>query len=307
MLSAMREWLLPWVLAWTLCGPALARAQETAKPSTTETAPKAAEAPPPATDAHAPEPPPPPPNDGDFAGQAPNEPASATAKAGAPQEDFAEPDAQEYHKHKPREFSVRVDVLNWLLLGRLRVELEATVWKFISVQLVPVFVTTQSPIALNYAGLDDPLTQHSNGLGPISGVSIGAAVWLSGEPFQGYALRFEFENYGYEYRSADAQGVFDHVTFTERRLIAFFGSHSRFGAFTFAGGFGLGYELNQVQRCDLTIVTTDGVDTIVAGSTSHCQGHQYIALDRQLHNRADVNGPLHPVYFQARFTLGVVF
>ena len=64
------------------------------------------------------------------------------SEAGAPQEDFAEADAQEYHKHKPREFSVRVDMLNWLLLGRFRVELEATVWKFISVQLVPVFVTT---------------------------------------------------------------------------------------------------------------------------------------------------------------------
>jgi hypothetical protein len=311
MLPAMRERLLPWVLAWSLCGPALVLAQETAKPSATEAAPKAAEPPPPAATPNTPEPPPRPPKDGDFAGQAPAATTTgntaASAKAGAPQEDFAEADAQEYHKHKPREFSVRVDMLNWLLLGRFRVELEATVWKFISVQLVPVFVTTQSPIALNYAGLDDPLTQHSNGLGPISGVSIGAAVWLSGEPFQGYALRLEFENYGYEYRSTDAQGVFDHVTFTERRLIAFFGSHSRFGAFTFAGGFGLGYELNQVERCDLTIVTTDGVDSIVAGSTSHCQGHQFIALDRQLHNRADLNGPLHPVYFQARFTLGVVF
>jgi hypothetical protein len=305
MLPAMRERLLPWVLAWTLCGPAIVRAQaqQAEKPSPSESAPKAAETPQPAAASNAPEPPPPPAHDGDFAGK-----TAATGNASAPQEDFAEPEAQEYHKRPQREFSVRIDVLNWLLLGRIRVPLEVTLWKFISVQIVPIFVTAPSPIALNYSGFDHPLTQHSNGIGPISGVSVGAGAWLSGEPFQGYVLRLEFENDGYQYRASDAQGVFDQVTFTERRLVGFFGSHSRFGAFTFAGGFGLGYELNQVERCGLTTVTdpSDG-STSIQGRTTHCNGHQYIALDRAISDHADLNGPLHPVYFEARFELGVVF
>jgi hypothetical protein len=201
------------------------------------------------------------------------------------------------------QFSIRFDPLNRLLLGRLSVELEASVWKYLTVMLTPVFVTAQSPIAVNYAGLDEPLTQHSNGLGPLSGTSVGVGVWPWAEPFHGYVFRLEFTNYGYRYRTADAKGVIDAVTFTERRLQLFVGSHSRFGPFTFAGGFGLGYELNQVDRCGLT---TESDGTIV-GRTNDCHGKQQIALDRNMQEKEDLNGPLHPVYFLARFSLGVVF
>lgn len=170
-------------------------------------------------------------------------------------------------------------------------------------QITPVFVLAKSPIAINYAGVDDPVTQHSNGIGPLSGISVGVGAWFWGEPFKGYVLRFEFTNYGYSYRSDDGAGRIDRVDFTERRLLLFIGSHSRFGAFTFAGGFGLGYELNQQTRCGLSATSSDTIQS----RENDCRGRQQIALDRGVQERMDLNGPLHPVYFQARFSIGVVF
>jgi hypothetical protein len=244
-------------------------------------------------------PPPPPVVDGDFAGRAdPNAPPRS-----APQDDF-EAEVQEVSHATKREYSVRIDLLNWLLLGRLSFELETGLWKFLSVQLTPVFVVSHSPIAINYAGLDDPLKQQSHGIGPISGISLGVGAWLWGEPFKGYVLRLELSNYAYSYRTADAQGPIDRVDFTERRALLFIGSHSRFGAFTFAGGFGLGYELHQVERCGLKADSGSGA---IGARTDDCKGKQQIALDRIVEERANLNGPLHPVYFQARFSVGVVF
>jgi hypothetical protein len=304
MLRAMRDWRKAWILAGVCAAathsPVRAQGSEPAAPAQIaaepppEPAPGDASAAPP-SDPDAPAPPPAPANPGDYAGSA--------AAGSAPQEDFAEAEAPEYQRPPRREFSIRFDPLNWLLLGRLRVELEAGLWKFISVELIPAFVTSQSPIALNYAGLDDPLTQHSHGIGPLSGASLGAGFWLSGEPFRGYVLRLNFANYGYVYRSADEQGPIDRVTFTERRVMAFFGSHSRFGPFTFAGGFGLGYELHRVERCGLATLS----DGSISGRNSDCHGKQLIALERSLDERADLNGPLHPVYFEARFSIGLVF
>ena len=243
--------------------------------------------------------PPPPRVDGDFAGGGP---LANVAPGAEPQDDFAG-DAQEYTRPKKREYSVRIDLLNWLLLGRLSFELEAAVWRFLSVQITPVFVFTRSPIAINYAGVDDPVTQRSNGIGPLSGVSLGVGAWLWGEPFKGYVLRFELTNYGYSYRSDDGAGRIDRVDFTERRALLFIGSHSRFGAFTFAGGFGLGYELNQQTRCGLSSSSGDGIQS----RQTDCRGRQQIALDRGVQERMDLNGPLHPVYFLARFSIGAVF
>jgi hypothetical protein len=165
-----------------------------------------------------------------------------------------------------------------------------------------VFVTAHSPIAINYAGLDEPLKQYSHGIGPISGVSLAVGAWLWGEPFKGYVLRLEITNYAYSYRSADAAGQIDRVDFTERRAVLFVGSHSRFGAFTFAGGFGLGYELHHVDRCGLSAASG-----AIAARVIDCKGKQQIALDRIIEERANLNGPLHPFYFQARFSVGVVF
>jgi hypothetical protein len=130
---------------------------------------------------------------------------------------------------------------------------------------------------------------------------------LFGEPFSGYVIRLNFTNYAYTYRAADGGGTFDKVEFTERRLALFFGSHSRFGPFTIAGGFGLGLELNQTERCGLARASSSGDEFRVTGRSDHCEGRQQIALNRTLTETADLNGPLHPVYFEARFSFGVVF
>jgi hypothetical protein len=246
-------------------------------------------------------PPPPPVTSGDYAGS-----GGLREEPDLESDTAEEPDAV-YADNDVREFSIRLDPLNWLLLGRLGVELEIGVWEFISAELIPVFVTASEPLLLNYSRLDNDLEQESRGLGPISGVSVGVGFWLFGEPFSGYVIRLNFTNYAYTYLAADGGGAFDRVEFTERRLALFFGSHSRFGPFTLAGGFGLGLELNATERCGLARTRGDDDTIRVTGRDSNCEGRQLIALNRDLTEVADLNGPLHPVYFEARFSLGLVF
>jgi hypothetical protein len=243
-------------------------------------------------------PPPPPATPGDYAGTSDGDDLAS---------DTAEETEAQVQEEQHREFSVRIDPLNWLLLGRLGIELEMTLWKFISVELIPVFVTSSEPLLLNYSRFDNTLTQASRGIGPISGASLGAGVWLMGEPFSGYVIRVNFTNYAYTYKASDGGGTFDRIEVTERRLAAFFGSHSRFGPFTIAGGFGLGLELNQNERCGLARASASGDAFRITGRSTDCEGKQLIALNRNLTETADLNGPLHPVYFEARFSFGVVF
>jgi hypothetical protein len=199
---------------------------------------------------------------------------------------------------------IRIDPFNWLIEGRLGLELEVGIWKFISLELVPVFVLNDSPPSFNFSGREDNLFQESNGLGPISGTSIGVGFWLGGDPLEGYVIRAVFTNYGYTYKTtSDEWGTIDEVDFTERRLGAVFGSHYVWGPFTIAFGFGLGVELNQQERCfpDADITNPQ---------TSDCpyDDEQHIALDR-VGNTADtvtdLNGWLHPVYLMGRISLGL--
>ena len=247
------------------------------------------------------------PADPDAPPPAPQTPGDYAGNSDGLASDTAEETEAQFHEPEHREFSVRIDPLNWLLLGRLGIELEMGLWKFISIELIPIFVTSTEPLLLNYSRFDNTLTAESRGIGPISGASLGAGVWLMGEPFSGYVIRLNFTNYAYTYNAADGGGTFDRVEVTERRIALFFGSHSRFGPFTIAGGFGLGLELNQNERCALERTST-GDDAIrITGRTSNCEGRQLIALNRNLSETADLNGPLHPVYFEARFSFGVVF
>jgi len=263
------------------------------------------QAPEPVPEASAPPPPPPPARSGDYGGRAGQQ---SNYDDQNNYDDRSDQDTDDYGgEPEKHEFSIRLDPFNWLLQGRLGLELEVGVWKFVSVELVPILVASQDPPAINFAGFDDSLTQHSNGIGPFSGASLGAGLWLSGEPFTGYVIRLIFTDYGYTYEARDPAGVFDRVSFTERRFVGFFGSHSRFGPFTLAGGFGLGYELNSQERCGLNNVTTSaGVDEI-AGRHNNCNGKQLISIKRNLSEVADLNGSLHPVYLEARFSLGFVF
>ncbi len=202
-------------------------------------------------------------------------------------------------------FSIRLDPFNWLIEGRLGFELEVGVLDFMTIEIVPVLVANSEPPSFNLSGRDDAISQASNGIGPIAGASIGVGFWPGGEPLRGYVIRVVLTNYGFTYNASDRLGIFDKVDFTERRLMAYFGSHTRFGFFTIAGGIGLGYELNQQQRCYL------GENT---ASRSGCSddGEMHIALeDPGMSNGnpavADLNGPLHPVYLEGRLSIGVAF
>ncbi|MBN1653372.1 MAG: hypothetical protein JXA30_06300 [Deltaproteobacteria bacterium] len=217
--------------------------------------------------------------------------------------------APDFRETKPEEnddgfempsFSIRLDPLNWLIEGRLGLELEIAVWKFISFEMVPVFVVNDEPPIFNFAGEPDNLTQHSNGLGPISGSSFGLGFWLSGKALQGTVLRLIYTNYGYTYKTDG--GLLDEVDFTERRLYGMIGSISRWGIFTIASGFGIGVELNQRQRCYENTTPPDG-------QTSGCEDdeEQHIAVDRDSDGITvyDLNGWLHPIYLTVRIALGI--
>ena len=104
-----------------------------------------------------------------------------------------------------------------------------------------------------------------------------------------------FTNYAYRYDTRDELGEIDSLKHTERLLYGMLGSHMRWGAFTIAGGIGLGVELNEQNRCPDTV------------DDSQCdESTLLIAVDRT-GNGADLNGPLHPAIITGRISLGVVF
>ena len=138
----------------------------------------------------------------------------------------------------------------WLFDGKLAFELEVGIHKYVSVELVPLFVVNEQPPTFNYfVGREDPISRESNGLGPLAGTSLGLGFWLGGKPLEGTVLRAIFTNYSYHYVAADERGEFDSVSHVERHLFGYFGSHSKWGAFTLSGGFGLGADLNNEERC----------------------------------------------------------
>jgi len=249
----------------------------------------------------APEPAQPPPERPRYEGEVGSEGGTEYA------EDYAAPDSppdEDHHGFKMPAVSIRFDPFTWLLEGRLPLELEVVAWKFISIEVVPVFVANTTPPTFNFAGRDDPISQHSNGLGPISGASLGAGFWFLGEPFNGYVLRALFTNYGYTYEAKQDGVVYDKVNHTERWLELLIGSQTRFSFFTLGGAIGLGYELNQDQRC----IVNRGLPTVMA-ATSHCPDSDELQIRTSPDGSsiADLNGGLHPFYIVGRFSLGVAF
>jgi hypothetical protein len=218
------------------------------------------------------------------------------------------PEPGEKEGFKVPDFSVRVDPLNWIIAGRLGLELELAVWKFISVEMVPVFVTSEQPPYMNLGQLPATLHQKSNGIGAMSGASIGAGFWLNGKPFKGTVLRAYLTNYGYRYVSiADSNGAeIDNVTHTERHFGVMIGDHMKWGPFTIASGFGLGVELNRERRC--VDATTASTPTRLA-FTSNCPKdiYQMQITNTNPPGTTNLNGFLHPVYVDFRISLGFVF
>jgi hypothetical protein len=203
-------------------------------------------------------------------------------------------------------FSVRIDPLNWLLWGRLGFELEVGIpaVDFLSIEVIPVFVMAEEPIMLDLRRVEERFTQHSDGLGAMSGASIGAGFWLEGEQWEGTVLRVSLTNYGYTFRTSDDQGTIDETSHTERELMFSIGSHNKWSFFTIAGRFGIGYELNQERRC------------FVRGEPFHAtedctENVRELSIERDLtlpnaREPADLNGFLFPVSLNFGLSLGVV-
>ncbi|MGE5787949.1 MAG: hypothetical protein ACM3ZE_25370 [Myxococcales bacterium] len=205
---------------------------------------------------------------------------------------------------KPFEFpdiSIRVDPLKWIIYGRLGLELEAAVWKFISVEVVPVFVTTEQPPFMNLGSFPSSMYQSSNGIGAMSGASLGAGFWLDRQPFKGTVLRLFYTNYGYRYSAKSEQGVeVDSAIHTERRIYGMLGSHSKWGPFTIATALGLGMELNRQRRC---------IDASrVPAASSDCAKEVFeVQLQKGSNSVYQVYEWLHPAYLDFRLSLGLVF
>lgn len=146
-------------------------------------------------------------------------------------------------------FSIRIDPFNWILEGQLGFELEVGVAKWLSIETVPMFVVDESPPWLNLGGGDSRVYQHSGGLGPLAGATLGVNFWPS-KLFKGYVIRTGLSNYSLEYetRGSDGKRV-DFLSHTKRQLYVMLGSMERWGAFTLGGGIGLGYDLNKESRC----------------------------------------------------------
>ncbi len=202
--------------------------------------------------------------------------------------------------------SIRLDPFNWLLAGRLGFELESQVWKFISVELVPVFIVNDQPpyLNLNLIGVPDTLRQKSAGIGALAGTSVGVGFWLNGTPMEGYVLRAEITNYSIDYDTA-----IDHVNYIEREFQVLFGQHSKWGPFTIAGTFGIGSMLNKHERC-----FADTAIDASAPQTSGCPNNKQMLLGVTPSGGLagnmgviNLNGWAYPIDLVLRISLGVVF
>jgi hypothetical protein len=199
---------------------------------------------------------------------------------------------EEHHGFKMPPWSVRIDPFTWLIEGRLGLELEVGVLKWLSVELVPVFMTnTTPPTFSSFSSRDSSVAQHSNGLGPIAGTSIDAGFWLGGNVLHGYVLRVIYTNYGYTYTSRDSSGELDQFTHTDRWLMGMIGSNSTFGPFTIGGGIGLGVELNRAEYCG-------------RGQPSGCND---LRIDLPNSGLGTVAPTFYPVVLAGRISLGVTF
>jgi hypothetical protein len=202
-------------------------------------------------------------------------------------------------------WSVRIDPFIWIFDGKLGLELEVGLLKFLSFELVPQFVVNKQPPTFDiFDGWEDTLYRESNGWGPLAGTSVGFGFWLGKKPLEGSVLRLILTNYSYHYKAKDQAGEFDDVKHVERRLFGYFGSHSNYGAFTLAGGFGLGVELNKETRCILNQPPD------YPASTTRCPDDDdlLIKTDRLMRTPPiDLNGGYGGVMFLFRISLGVAF
>ena len=231
----------------------------------------------------------------------PSDPALPPLEPAAPPPPPPPPEEPEGKGFTMPPWSVRVDPFNWLLEGRMGLELEVGLLDFMTVELVPVFVVNDKPPTLNLDGVPDVLRQESNGIGPISGASLDVGFWLDGTAFHGYVIRVGITNYGYTYRTEDDAGDIDEVDAVERVAFAMFGSQVNWGAFTLAGGIGLGVHLNREERC-----FPAGATSVAQAQTSDCDDELLIATRSDVQQTADLHGGFYPAELMGRFSLGIL-
>jgi hypothetical protein len=195
--------------------------------------------------------------------------------------------------------SFRVELLHLIFDSRLGLELESQVWKFISVQVTPVFVTGESSPFLKDS-FGHAVTQHSSGLGPLAGGSLGVGFWINGKPMKGTALQAVLTNYSYRHESRDEIGKIDEVTHVDRQLFAFVDSRQVMGIFTIAAGFGLGVELNQERRCFTR-------NSLASATTNCAHDELLLALNRNVTLVTDMHPSTYPILLNFRLSLGVTF
>jgi len=169
---------------------------------------------------------------------------------------------------------------------------------------------------MNLAGREDVLYRKSDGLGALAGTSIGLGFWPSARGMKGTVLRVLYQNYSYAYETKDAGGIIDPgFSHTYRNLAGFFGSHSRWGAFTLAGGILLGVDLNKYERCyrmsgtpAMPPAPAIPADSIGSPTASGC-GEWEIAISRPTATRlgeiVSVSDFLYPLTLDFRLSLGV--
>jgi hypothetical protein len=288
-----------------LAGSRLALAQPEPEPPTAEPAapapaePPAAEPPPQletAQPAPAPAPQPPP-----AAPPPASDPALPPLEPSAPPPPPPEQEEPEGKGFTMPPWSARIDPFNWLFEGRMGLELEVGLLDFMTVELVPQFVVTQKPPTLNLEGAPDVLRQEANGVGPISGASLDVGFWLDGTAFHGYVIRVGITNYSYTFRTEDDTGDIDEVDTVERVAFAMFGSQASWGAFTIAGGIGLGVHLNRHERC-----FPEGATSVAQARTTDCDDELQIATRSDVQDWVDLRGGFYPAELIGRFSLGIL-
>jgi hypothetical protein len=203
--------------------------------------------------------------------------------------------------------SVRVDPFNLLIEGKLGIELEVALLKWLSFEMVPVFIVNEQPPTFGDFTGPQGIFRESNGWGPLAGSSFDLGFWLEGKALRGNVLRVIITNYSYDYIAPT-----DSVAHVERQLYGYFGSHSRWGAFTIAGGIGLGAELNPQRHCYYNTVPPGSL-VPVSAPTDQCDQKVLLLRTNPVNTRVenltlvDLNGGLGGVYIMGRISLGVAF
>ena len=201
---------------------------------------------------------------------------------------------------------MRVDPFNLLIEGKLRIELEVALLKWLSFEMVPLFVVNEQPPSFGYFTGPNGIYRKSNGWGPLAGSSFDLGFWLEGKAMRGTVLRVIMTNYSYDYVAPT-----DSVAHVERQLFGFLGSQSRWGLFTISGGFGLGAELNPQRHCYYNALNAQG--QIMSVPSDQCDQKALFLRTNPKNTRVeqltlvDLNGGWGGVQFMLSISLGVVF